>query len=548
MHRDLLIGLSSIIILGVGAQVLASRMRIPAILLLLVFGLLVGPIAQATLGQKLIDPDAIFGQLLLPIISLSVAVVLFEGGLTLNINELRQVGSTVIKLVTIGALTTWFITSLAARYLLHMPTPLAVLLGAILSVTGPTVIGPLLRHVRPTGQAGRVLKWEGIVIDPIGALVALLVFEGIELPANAQHMAATVAISVIKTLAVGSLVGAVAALAVVFLFRRVWVADHLQSPVALMAVIAAFAIANNIQDESGLFAVTLMGIALASQRLVPFKHILEFKENLSILLVSSLFIILGSGLKMEQLHIFSVSLAAFIAVLFLIARPLSEFLSTAGSSMKARERWFVALLAPRGIVAASVASVFAIRLTAHGTPGADRLVPVTCAVIISTVTVYGLGARTTARLLRLTGGGGFLLAGANPLAQTIALALQKENVQVVMVDTNTTNVAAARMAGVPTHALSATSERVLEHIEGTGIGQLLAVTPNEEVNSLATLHFARHFGRSAVYQLSPARDVKREKERVSHELHGQGSFRTRNHLRKSRSAHRSRRGRHAAHQ
>jgi hypothetical protein len=294
-----------------------------------------------------------------------------------------------------------------------------------------------------------------------------------------------------------------------------------------MFVIAAFVGANVLQDESGLFAVTVMGIILANQKHVPFHHVLKFKENLSILLVSSLFIMLGARLDASQMHFFDRRTGLFLLVLIVIARPLAVYLSTIRSTLTWRERLFTSLVAPRGIVAASVAAVFAIRLRAASLPEADRLVPLVFAVIVCTVLVYGLGAKPLAKWLGLTakGSGGFVIAGANPLARAVAEALQQENRMVLLVDTNPANISAARLANLATFPQSVTSEGVLERVEGSGINQLLALTPNEEVNALAALHFSRIFGRSSVFQLAPeAREAKEGKQKVSHELSGRMLF------------------------
>ncbi len=503
-------------------------MKLPAILLLLAFGLLAGPISQMIAGRKLLDPDVIFGDLIYPIVSLSVAVVLFEGSLTLNISELRQVGGSVRNLVTIGALITWIVSALAGGFVLHLPWRLAVLLGAILSVTGPTVIGPLLRQIQLIGKVGPILKWEGIVIDPIGAVMALLVFEAIAPGHGLEHAAVAATISLVKTVVVGTLVGLAAAGVLVLLLRKFWLADHIQNPVSLALVISAFVGADLLQSESGLLAVTVMGIALANQKIAPYRHILEFKEALSVLLISSLFIVMGSRLQQAQITGLGWRAAAFVAVLIVVARPLSVFLSMLGTGMSWREKIFLSCMAPRGVVAAAVSSIFALRLNRAGFVGADRLVPTTFAVIIATVTLYGLASPLVARKLGLAkhGAAGFLIAGAHPLARLIAKELLDQGEMVAVVDTNRANLAEARLQGLTTFATSVLSEDLLEKIEGTGIRQLLAMTPNQEVNSLAAVHFSRVFGRSNVYQLEPepAEPKTKEKSQVSHELHGRVLF------------------------
>ncbi len=508
LQRKLLAGLAAVIVMGVGGQWVASRLRVPALLLLLMTGAVVGPWAEVWAGHKWLNPDLLLGRALPPVVSLSVALILFEGGMTLKLAELASVGRVVRNLVTAGAAVTFAVTAVAALVFLRLPWQLAVLLAAVLVVTGPTVIGPLLRHVRPVGPVAAVLKWEGIVIDPIGAILAVLVLDAV-VASHFKAAAATVAITVVKTAGVGLGVGLVAAAVLVVLLWRFWVADHLQNPFTLALVLASFVTAELVQPDSGLLAVTVMGIAAANQRLTSVEHIREFKESLSVLLVSSLFILLSARISAAQLHGLGWGTVAFVAALIAVARPAAVWVSTLGSKLTWREKGFLAGMAPRGIVAAAVSSVFALRLKEAGYEQADRLVPVTFAVIVITVTVYGLAAVPLGRALGVTkgGGGGFLIVGANPVAQAIGEALRAGGQQVLMVDTNPRHAAAARMAGFDTLLNTAVGDRVLERVEGTGIGTLLALTPNEEVNTLASVHFARVFGRSCVFQLAQAGGV-----------------------------------------
>ncbi len=519
MTHEPLTGLASIVVLGISSQWLAWRLRLPAILLLLTAGFLVGPLPDLLGHPKLLNPEELLGSLLQPLVSLFVALILFEGGLSLNVRDVAHVGRVVRNLVTLGTLISWALVTPAAHYLLHMSWGLSLLFGAILTVTGPTVIGPLLRFVRPSGPAGAILRWEGIVIDPIGAMLALIVFEVIK--AHSPQYASVLAITLVgKVVFFGAIFGLAASGILILLLRRFWVPDYLESPLTLMLVLAAFTAANLFQSESGLFAVTLMGLWLANQKLAPFRHILEFKETLSVLLISSLFIILGARLDASQLKTLGWSTLAFLGFLILIVRPASVMLCTAGSTLAWRDRLFLSAVAPRGVVAAAVSSVFALRLHEAQYPNAERLVPATFAVIIGTVIVYGLSAVAVARRLglRKRGAGGFLIAGANPVARAIGKVLQNEGQGVLLVDTNHANIAAARLDGLPTLLASVTSEYILDKLDLSGIGRLLSLTPNEAVNALAAVHFARIFGRSGVYQLPPVAQPGTRQEKVHHEL------------------------------
>jgi len=519
MNEQMLIGLASIIVLGIVAQWVAWRLHIPAILLLLIFGVIAGPITGV------LNPDLLFGELLFPLVSVSVAIILFEGGLSLKISELRQVGGVVTRLITVGILITWILAALAAILIAGIPTAPAILLGAVLVVSGPTVIVPLLRQVRPTGKVSSIVKWEGIVNDPIGAILAVLVFE-IILAGNMEQGTTVAIIGVTKALILGTLSGVAAAGIMVLLLKRYLIPDFLQNPFSLMLVVISYAAANELQPESGLLAVTVMGIALANQKYVSIRHILEFKENLRVLLISSLFIILAAQLSVEQLALFKGANWLFVAALILIVRPMATFLSTLGSNLTGKERIFVGWMAPRGIVAAAVVSVFAIRMAEIGVPGCDQLVPLTFQVIIGTVAVYGLTSAPLARRLKLARPNpqGILFAGAHPLARSIARILRDEGFPSALIDTNWGNVASARKNGCLAYYANVLSENALHDIPLDGIGRLLALTPNEEVNSLAALHYVDLFGRSEVYQLPPSSVGKNGKQAMPLHLRGRYLF------------------------
>ena len=241
----MLIGLAAIFVLGIGAQWLSWRLRIPTILALLLAGFVAGPVTG------FIEPESLFGDLLFPVVSLSVAVILFEGGLSLKLSELAEIGKVLRNLIVIGASVAWIFTALMAYLLLDVPISIALLIGAVLVVTGPTVILPLLRQVRPAGQLGSILKWEAILIDPLGATLALLVFEGIKI-SETSEATREVAFAIIRTIIVGGGAGLVGALILTLLLRRYWIPDFLQNPVTIMFVVAIFAVSNTLQEESGL--------------------------------------------------------------------------------------------------------------------------------------------------------------------------------------------------------------------------------------------------------------------------------------------------------
>jgi len=494
-----LVGLASVIVLGIVSQWIAWRLHLPAILLLLICGIIAGPVTGV------LDPVAVFGDLLYPLVSVSVAIILFEGGLSLRFSELRQGGRVFRNLVTTGILVTWVLVTLAAYFIVGLDFQLALLLGAVLVVSGPTVIIPLLRQVRPKGSLGSIIKWEGIVNDPIGALLAVLVFEVIL--SGWTHGGTThILIGVVKAFLFGGLIGIAGAAVVVVTLQRYLVPDFLQNPFSLMLVVMAYVASNALQPESGLLAVTVMGMALANQKYVSIRHILEFKENLRVLLIASLFIILSAKLSFDQLALSSWANWLFVAILILLVRPLAVWVSTLGTSLTWREKAFLAWMAPRGIVAAAVVSVFAIRLAQSGVVGSDILVPLTFEVIIGTVAVYGLTAPFVARRLKVAQPNpqGILFAGAAPWIQEIADVVKAEGFEVVLVDTNWHNISIARKRGLRAHYANILSENLITDVNLDGIGKLAACTPNDEVNSLAALHFVDMFSRTDVYQVPPA--------------------------------------------
>ena len=527
MSEHYLLALATVIVLGIGAQWLAWRLRVASILLLLLVGFLAGPVSGRVLSRPLLDPDELLGEMLLPFVSLAVALILYEGGLTLRFRELGDARATVWRLVTIGAAVTWVLTGLAAWVVLDLSVALSILLGAVLVVTGPTVVVPLLREIRPTGRVGAILKWEAIVIDPVGAMLAVLVFEAILL-GNLQEAAPYVALALLKTVVLAGALGVTAGMALALVLRLFWVPDYLDNAVSVMFVIAVYTGAQFLQSESGLFAVTVMGITLANQKLVDVKHIVEFKGNLRVLLISSLFILLAARLELGDLAALGWAAIAFLLILIVVVRPLSAFLSTRGTAISRPELAFLSVMAPRGIVAAAVASVFALRLQlvqVEGYEEASVLVPLTFLVIIGTVLFSSLVAPPLAHRLGVADPRpqGVLLVGAHAWGRAIAEALKKQGFRVLIVDTNRTELAAARMGGLETCGESVLAEHLLDEIDLGGVGKLIAATPNDWINILTVHRFLRVFGRGEVYQVVPRKGGEGASD-VHRHLHGRWLF------------------------
>ena len=497
MHQDMIgLTIAGLGVLGLGCQWLAWRMKLPAILLLLIAGLLIGPVAGV------FNPNILFGDLLFPLISLAVAVILFEGSLTLNFAEIKTVRKNVKSIVTIGAIVTWVITSVATHYLLDFSWSLAFLFGSMTVVTGPTVIVPLLRTVRPQAKLANILRWEGILIDPIGAIFVVIVYEFI-VSSSPMHSLEVFGLMLL----VGLVIGAVAGWLIAYVLRNHLLPEYLQPFAVLAVVLGVFAGANVLESEAGLLAVTVMGMWLANAKDVDIRHILHFKENLTILLISGLFLILASRIQLADFHALGWGAITLFVVIQLVARPASIFISTIFSELAFKEKLFLAWVAPRGIVAAAISALFALKLIDDGVAGAQLLVPLTFMVIIGTVVLQSLTARPIARLLGVSEPSpkGFLIVGANDVAREIGLALKKYDCRVVMTDSNWDYIRAARMAGLETYYGNAVSSHADEYLDLIGVGHLLALTPDKHFNAVATSHYETDFGQRNIFRLNGRR-------------------------------------------
>lgn len=517
MHIELLWMLAVLVAGAFACQWLAWRVRIPAILFLLLAGLALGPFTN------LLNPDRLLGDLLFPVVSLAVAVILFEGSLSLRLRELRGIGAAVHGLVTYGALAALGLLAVAAHWIGGLAWPVAFLFGALTAVTGPTVIVPMLRTVRPTTRIANVLRWEGIILDPLGALTAVLIYEFIVARAKDHPLG-----FFLFGLACGVAIGAAAALVLAFLLRRRWIPEYLQPFGALGFVFVALASANAITHDSGLLAVTVMGMLLANLRGVHLEGILAFVEPLVVLLVSMLFILLAARLPWPLPgNLLLVGFGLFVFAQF-IARPLSALLATAGSRLAWPERALIAWVAPRGIVAASVSAVFALQLHRLGVHGGNALVPLVFIMIIGTVVVQGLTARPLARRLGVAQPEprGVLVYGADRVARTLAAALMRwRELRVVVADDHWEGVSEARMAGIETFFGNPVSRRAEHGMDLTGIGHLLALSPRRELNALACMYYRGLFGRDGVYRLrNLSSDSGPERDHYAGELRAPALF------------------------
>ena len=522
MNQEAVVALSVIGIVAILCQWFAWWIKLPAIVFLLIAGIVLGPLTGW------LNPEALFGDLLFPMVSLAVAVILFEGSLTLKFEDIRGLQRVVRNILTVGVLITWSLIAVATHLLLDFSWGLSILFGAIMVVTGPTVIVPMLRTVRPNAKISNILRWEGIVIDPLGAILAVLVFEVLLSIQLQGHVSVGHTIYMFgKTIAVGVGIGAVAGYLFGIILRRHWLPEYLHNVSTLALVFGTFAISNEISEESGLLTVTILGIWLANMKNVSVENILDFKEDLSILLISGLFILLAARLNFasfEQLGMGAVLLFLFIQF---IARPVKVFLSTIGSDLSWQEKTMISWIGPRGIVAAAVTALFALRLQDIGMENAELLVPLAFAIIIGTVLVQGSTAKFIAKRLGVAEpeDSGFLIVGANPVARTVAKALNENGFRTRLTDGSWTNVKEARMSGLDTYYGNAVSEHADRHLDLIGLGQVLALTPQSELNALVGMRYKTEFGSNQVYFLSTEKE--RDKERneaksrkaISHDSH-----------------------------
>jgi len=519
MHGHEVLILCGIVFAGFVCQYLAWRVRLPAILFLLVAGIVGGPV----LGW--VDADALFGDLLIPIVSITVAIILFEGSLTLKFSELRGHGVVVRNLVTVGVLITWVAAGSSAYFLLGWDIYLSALFGAIVTVSGPTVVVPLLRTVRPKHSVASILKWESILIDPLGAILGLLVFEFVvaaQASEGLQQALMTLTVMVVAGSATGMAGGYLFGLAL----RRRQIPDFLREFAALAAVLFVFGVSESIRGESGLLAVTVMGVWIANMRDVDIDDVLGFKESLTLMLVAGLFILLAARLNVDGLLAIGGAAIGILLVLQFIAGPLRALVSSIGSTMNLRERLFLGWVFPRGIVAAAISALFALRLERNGYEGAESLVPLVFAVIIGTVVIQSLTTRTIAKWLGVSEPEptGVLVVGANRLAIALARAIHDCGLRVVVADSHYANIRKARMHGLATYYGSPVSGYADSNLDITGIGNLLAVARRSSLNELACVRYAKEFGRDHVFTLGDVMTDQHEKHKVSGEQQGRILF------------------------
>ena len=506
---DLTLALALVGIISIVCQFTAHKVKLPAILFLLVAGIFVGPVTGV------INADDLFGDLLFPVVSLSVAIILFEGALTLKISDISGHGAMVRNLCTIGVLVTWLVVTPLAYIGLDIPLGLAALFAAIVTVTGPTVIVPMLRTVRPKGNVANILRWEGIVIDPIGALFAVLVFEFLMTQQDAfTHTLWAFGQTVLSGLGFGAAVGYFLGLAI----RGNWFPHYLQNTAVLTIVLGVFALSNAAAHESGLLTVTVAGMILANMKNVNVDDILEFKETLSVLLISGLFILLASRIDFAEIQAVGFGAIVVIVGIIFIARPLGVFLSSFGTGLSFKELALLSWIAPRGIVAAAVSALFSLKLEEQGYEQASVLVPVVFLVIITTVVLQSLTSTKVAEYLDLREPepNGFLLFGASDFTRALAKELNNNNISSTIADPNWDAIKKARMESVRTYFGNPISDHASRRLDLTGIGNLLVLSPYRQLNPMVMTHFEHEFGHEAtILGLATSDNASMESHQIS---------------------------------
>lgn len=509
--------LAGIIILGIIAQWVAWRLKLPAILPLILIGLFVGPFSTLLSddGTKWIEPiwngvEGFFpGESLYYFVSLAISIILFEGGLTLKRSEIRNIGPVITKLITIGSLVTFIGAGVAAYFIFGLSLKISFLFSGLIIVTGPTVISPILRNIPLKKDVSSVLKWEGILIDPIGALVAVLVYEFIVAGAGGEFTF-TALKEFGKIVLFGSTFGFSFAHALAFSTKKHLIPHYLLNVATLSAVLGVFVMSDAFAHESGLLAVVVMGMVLGNINLPNLKELLYFKESLSVLLISILFILLSANINIEDLQLlYRWETAVLFLVVAFVVRPLGVFLSTRGSDLKMNERVFISWVGPRGIVAAGIASLFGSKLIISGEPGAEYITPLVFMIVLGTVLLNATTARVFAKAIGvfLKKSDGILIVGASEVSRLIARYLQRNNRHVVLLDSNGNNIKAAKELDLDALQANIYSDDLTDNIELSHVGYLMALTGSSEINNYALSRFRKQFGENGSFRLITKKEM-----------------------------------------
>ncbi|MGB5210831.1 MAG: sodium:proton antiporter [Gammaproteobacteria bacterium] len=516
MHTQALLPVL-ILAVGIAAQWLAWRTRLPAIVLLAAAGLLIGPV------MNLVPSGPEISATIQPIVSLCVAIILFEGGLSLQRTELRVAAVGVGRLVYVGGPLAWLLGTLAAHYIGGLSWYVATVFGAIMVVTGPTVIMPLLRQSSLNRRTASYLKWEGIVNDPIGALMAVLsfqffVFAGEGEGGIVQGLLAAIGAALLLGALFGWLIGKA--------FQRGMVPEYLKSPVLLTLVLLVYLLSNRLQAEAGLLAVTVMGIVVGNMNLPGLQDMKRFKEYITVMLVSVVFVLLTATLDPAVIQSVDVRGVLLVGAILFLVRPLAVMLATLGAGMDIRDRVLLAWIAPRGIVAAATAGVMGPAMAQRGFEGAESLLPLVFGVIFATVLAHGLSIGWLARRLGLSSSirDSVLIVGSSPWTVELARTLQSLEKKVLVADSSWHKLRAARLAGLPVFYGEILSDFADESVELGHVRMVLAATDNDAYNALVCTAMAPEIGHDRVFQLAMGDAAEDDPRGVAEGLRGQIAF------------------------
>ncbi|PHR91555.1 MAG: sodium:proton exchanger [Robiginitomaculum sp.] len=505
-------------VLGIGAQWLAWRLQRPAIVLMAAAGLIFGPgmswiftldfvQTQETLRNIVdafrLNPEKDFGEMYRPMVGIAVAIILFEGGLNLRFKDLRDATHAVSRMVLVAAPIAWVLGTIAAHMIVGLPWDISAMIGGLFIVTGPTVILPLLRQAHLPGRPAAILKWEGIVNDPLGALFAVAGYTFIRFTAMGENILFAIVQLVVAAL-IGAWFGAVSGWGLAWAFRRGDVPEYLKAPVVLVWVLAIYVMANSIADETGLVAVTALGIAMANSKFAAMVEMRRFKENIAVLLVSGVFVVLTATLTPEVLQSMDWRVMVFVLAMMFIVRPVAVFVSTIWSGLSWRETLLVSWIAPRGVVAVAVAGLFATELQLIGRPEGAIFVPLAFALVFATVLTSSFTITPLSKWLGFAKkmDEGVLIVGANPWSLGLAKALKDMDIPVLIADTNWRRLRGARLDGLTVFYGEVLSENADHRLDHSTFEYLIAATPNDAYNALVCVEFAPELGRHRVFQIS----------------------------------------------
>ncbi|MCB0687426.1 MAG: sodium:proton antiporter [Saprospiraceae bacterium] len=507
-----MVELAGIIILGIGAQWLSWKMKVPAILPLILLGLLVGPFSTLWTadGQKWLEPiynrDSNIGifpeRYFFYFVSLAIGIILFEGGLTLKRKEIRNLGPVILRLVSLGSLVTLIGAALSAHFILGLSFGISLLFGALIIVTGPTVIAPILQNVSLNRNISTILKWESIIIDPIGALAAVLVFEFILSNRGPLAFTPVALLGFTKVVLTGFIIGVSAGYLLYYLIKQNLIPKYLLNVFTLATVLGVFVLSDLFAKESGLLSVVVMGTVLGNLDMPKLKDILDFKESLSVLLISILFIVLAAHINLEDLSLLKDwRCFALLAMVILVLRPLGVFVSTRGGELPVNEKLFVSLIGPRGIVAAGIASLFGLRLVSESIPGAEYITPLVFMVVLGTVLLSAVGARPFARFFGVMEkrNNGILIVGADRAARLLGAFFKDQGRRVLMVDMNASNLRKASEEDIEVYQADIYQDDFNELFDVENMQYLLAMTGSGDVNRYACKTYKSQFNSSNIY-------------------------------------------------